>query len=85
MVRLNAAQQGLVNRPYLDLQRQCLFPLGGAGRSWGARADKGCRMQANAPAPAPTWAGPAGAGWLPGNAICPIVHLHGCQATGTEL
>jgi hypothetical protein len=28
---------------------------------------------------------PAGAGWLPESATCPIGHLHGCQATGTEL
>lgn len=32
-VSLNTALQGLVNRLYLDLQRQCLFPLGGAARS----------------------------------------------------
>lgn len=37
------------------------------------------------PAPAPTWAGPARAGWLPGSAARPITHLRGCQATETEL
>lgn len=44
-VRLNAAQQGLVNLPYLDLPRQCLFPLGGAARSRGARLIRvaGCK------------------------------------------
>lgn len=58
MVSLNAAQQGLANHPHLDLLRQWLFSRGGAARSWGAREDAGCRMQANAPVPAPTWAGP---------------------------
>lgn len=58
MVSLNAAQQGLANRSHLDLLRHWLFSRAGAARSWGAREDAGCRIQANAPVPAPTWAGP---------------------------
>lgn len=83
MVSLNAAQQGLANRPHLDLLRQWRFSRGGAAKSSGAREDAGCRP--TPPCQLPPGPAPTGAGWLPGNAICPIVHLHGCQATGTEL